>query len=138
MPNLIISMAKSSDFLCNLWRWKVGLPELDLNSPQEKIDLTGLKETEWSPKFEYLMRNRLIMGALRYGKMGHGSIPKGKPKYDRVESIRKRLEFFVETGNAEWLVDIANMALLMFEERVHDNFHFEPVDDGYHDSIIEE
>lgn len=117
----------------NAWKWACGLPE---SEESESIDFKKLEKTEWSVDFEKLMRNRLIMGALRYGIMGHGSIPKGKPKYDRIESIRKRLQFFEETGNSEWLVDIANMCLLIFEERVHPNFHFKSGDDGYHDKII--
>lgn len=121
-------------FLDNLWRWKCGFPEKSEDNDQ--ISIQDLSESEWSPEFERLMRNRLIMGGLRYGLMGHGSIPKGKPVYNRIESIRKRLKFFEETGNAEFLVDIANMALLMFEERQHKNWHFDSIDDGYHDEII--
>jgi len=125
----------SKDYLKNLWRWKCGLGEINFDE-SNKININELRESEWSPEFEKLMRNRLIMGSIRYGRMGHGSTPKGKPKYDRCESIRKRLKFFEETGNAEWLVDIANMALLMFEEKQHKNFHFDSNDDGYHDNII--
>jgi len=123
-------------FLDNLWRWKVGIEEKDLYKSEMKIDLESLKKTEWSVDFEALMRNRLVMGAVRYGIMGHGSIPKGKPTYDRIESIRKRLNFFEESGNAEYLVDRANIALLIFEERQHPNFHFDAKDDGYHCNII--
>lgn len=112
------------------WRLKHGY------SITDDYLLEELKYTEWSPEFEKLMRNRLILGALRYGRMGHRSIPKDKPKYDRCGSIRKRIKFFENTGNAEWLVDIANLALLMFEEHQHPNFHFNSVDDGYHDKII--
>ena len=126
---------ETKHYLSNLWRWKCGLEEIDF-SKVENISLEDLRKSEWSNEFEELMRNRLLLGALRYGKMGHGSIPEGKPKYDRCDSIRKRLKFFEETGNAEWLVDIANMSLLMFEERVHENFHFSASDDTFHDKII--
>lgn len=121
-------------FLNNLWRWKCGLPEEELikNLPP----LESLKVTEWSPTFEQLMRNRLIFGAIRYGCIGHGGPPAGKPVYDRCRSIRVRLHKFEQTGNAEWLVDIANMALLMFEERQHPTFHFNSVDDDYHDEKL--
>lgn len=125
----------TKDFLKNLWRWKCGLEEIDFDKANQ-IDLDELRKTEWSSEFENLMRNRLLMGSIRYGKMGHGSVPKNKPYYNRIESIRKRLSFFENTGNSEWLVDIANMCLLMFEERQHPNFHFESKDDEYHDEIV--
>jgi len=126
----------SKIFLDNLWRWKCGLPEIDYyKNESKKVDYSDYRATEWSKEFEQLMRNRLIMGAIRYGRMGHGSTPKGKPNYDRVKSIRKRLKFFEKTGNAEWLVDIANLVLLIFEEKQHPNFNFKPEDDGYHDEI---
>ena len=114
------------------WRLKHGLPEIEV----EGHLLDELRETEWSPMFEKLMRNRLLMGALRYGRMGHGNIPKGKPVYDRVTSIEKRLGFFKEDKNLEWLVDISNMCLLIFEEKSIPNSHFSSVDDVYHDEII--
>lgn len=126
-------------FLDNLWRWKTGIPEKEIGVPSPK-KLEELSKTEWSTEFEKRMRNRLIFGAYRYGQMGHGRIPAGKPTYDRCESVRKRLGFFEQTGNAEWLVDIANLALLIYEERVHPKFHFKHIDgdtdESYHDNII--
>lgn len=112
------------------------MEEIDLDKPQPKININDLYKSEWSPDFEKLMRNRLVMGCLRYGPMGHGSQPKGKPTYDRCSSIRRRLENFEKDGNSEWLVDIANIALLIFEEHQHPNFNFDSVDDGYHDIVI--
>ena len=44
-----------------------------------KPSLESLKKTEWSPEFEKLMRNRLIMGAIRYGLLHE----KGKPVYKK-------------------------------------------------------
>jgi hypothetical protein len=122
-------------FLHNLWRWKCGLPETDV-TPTVIPTLEELYETEWSEEFIQRMRNRLVMGAIRYGRMGHGKIPAGKPTYNRCESIRVRLRKFEETGNAEHLVDIANLTLLMYEEQYHPNFHFNSTDDGYHDDIV--
>jgi hypothetical protein len=119
----------------NLWKWKCNLPEEE--DVVVKLDsLEDLHKSEWSPEFEKLMRNRLIQGSMRYGKMGHGSIPKGKPRYDRCNSIRKRLKIYEDTGNLEMLVDIANFALLLFEERYHPNSHFKSIDDGEHDKIV--
>lgn len=66
------------------------------------------------------MRNRLIQGALRYGRL-HA---RNKPQYDRIRGARKRLAQYEETGNLELLVDVANMMLLEFEEGQHPRRHF--------------
>jgi hypothetical protein len=109
-------------FIKNLWRWAAGLPELTENSVAYSEDLW---KTEWSPRFEKLMRNRLVMGALRYGRLNSP----GKPKYDLLKAIKARVDRYAETGNVEFLVDVANLALLEFEEGNHPNKHFAAIDD---------
>lgn len=89
--------------------------------------LAERRETEWSPSFEKLMRNRLIMGSYRYGLL-HAP----KPKWDRIASIRRRLDRYEQTGNTEHLVDVANLCLLEYEEGLHPNKHFSSSDDGEH------
>ena len=109
-------------FIHNAWRKLAGLPELSSNA------LTRLALTEWSSRFEQLMRNRLIVGAFRYGRFRD----KNKPTYDRVAAIIKRAHHYQETGNDELLVDIANLAMLEFEEGIHSLKHFKSEDDGEH------
>jgi hypothetical protein len=94
----------------------------------EKLTYEKLKETEWSPRFEALMRNRLIFGAIRYGCLN----APGKPQYDRAASIANRLAKYTATGNLEHLVDIANLAMCEFEEGQHPRKHFKSIDDGEH------
>ena len=110
-------------FIKNLWLWKCNMPEIE-----EKPVLDDLAQTEWSPEFERLQRNRLIMGAFRYGRL---SIP-GKPVYDRIQAAMKRLEEYELTGNDELLVDVATFMLLEFVEGSHPFKHFSAVDDGPH------
>lgn len=93
-----------------------------------KFSLNDLRTSEWSTEFESLMRNRLIMGALRYGKIGD----KNKPKYNRLSAIAKNILIYNETGNDEFLVDIANLCLLEFVEGEHPNKHFKAADDKNH------
>lgn len=115
-------------FIKQAWRRLAGYPEEEYTEP-ERIDLNALKKSEWSEEFEKLMRNRLIMGAFRYGKMVHDSEElKKKPPYNRVASIEKRLKLYSETGNKEYLVDCANLCLLEFVECRHPNAHFEVID----------
>ncbi|MDD3037920.1 hypothetical protein [Bacteroides sp.] len=117
-------------FVDNLWRWKCGLPELEPGKPQIHT-YEELRKTEWSPEFEELMRNRLIMGAMRYGMIGANN----KPDYDRVSSVIQRMKQFQKTGNKELLVDVANLCLLEFVECKRPNAHFCAVDDGEHVGI---
>lgn len=111
-------------FLANLWRWKCGVEEI---TPQPIPDLISLRESEWSVKFETLMRNRLVMGAIRYGR-----INTHRPAYDRMKSIDSRLTSYKLTGNDELLVDIANLCLLEFVEGKHPLKHFKAYDDAEH------
>lgn len=91
-------------------------------------DLAELRRTEWSRPFERLMRNRLLMGAFRYGLLRH----KGDQGYDMIGSLEKRLSAYKKTGNLELLADIANLALLEFEHPAHPKAHFKSIDDGEH------
>jgi len=115
-------------FIKNLWLWKCKIPE---KQPQKKLDLYELMKSEWCYEFETLMRNRLLMGAFRYGTMNHTG-KKNKQKYDRMNSMIKRLEIYKKDGNDEHLVDVANLAMMEFIEGSHQNKHFASIDDGHH------
>lgn len=84
--------------------------------------------SEWSSDFEQLMRNRLLMGRFRYGRMDRTD----QRNYDRIGSAISRLEKYKETGNQEFLVDSANLCLMEFEHGSHPNKHFDAIDDGEH------
>lgn len=100
---------------------------------QAKEEHDELVATEWSPKFEQLMRNRLLIGRFRYGKMSDPN----KGKFDMVGSMIYRLRLYQSTGNLEHLVDVANLALVEFVHPQHPNAHFDAEDDGHHCSRLE-
>jgi hypothetical protein len=112
-------------FLENAWKWKCGIPE---NEFHKVSTYDELKESEWSKDFEQLMRNRLIMGAIRYGRIGVN----GKPQYDRIPSMISRLQKYSECGNKEYLIDVANLCLLEFVECNHPKQHFHAIGDQPH------
>ena len=114
-------------YLMNLWRWKCGLPEKG-KEQAEKMRYEDVKKSELSDEFEQLMRNRLAVGAYRYGLIGAPN----KPKFNHVKSMIKRLQEFDRTGNKEFLVDVANLCLVEFAECHHPNEHFNSIDDGEH------
>lgn len=105
-------------------RLKVPLAE----DKKSGFSLAQLADTQWSPEFESLMRNRLIMGALRYGTIG----AQGKGAYDFCGSAIHRIKEYQRTGNIEHLVDAANLMLKEFTNGSHPNRHFSAVDDGEH------
>jgi len=95
-----------------------------------KTTMEDLRESEWSPQFEKLMRNRLIMGSFRYQPF---SEKRSKPwNYDMAGEAIKRVEKYKADGNTEHLVDAANMCLLEFEFGSHPKKHFASIDDGDH------
>lgn len=114
-------------YLSNLWRWKCGLVETE---PHQRIkqSIEELKESQWSKRFEELCKNKMVLGTFRYGDY---RLPAAK-KYDRISSAIKRLENYKKTGNAEFLVDVANLCMIEFDNPNHKNAHFESIDDGEH------
>lgn len=60
--------------------------------------------------FVQLMKNRLVMGAFRYGLL----VSKHKQNYDYFAYLKYKLKLYRETGNLEMLVDVGNMALLEY------------------------
>lgn len=78
-------------------------------------DLSAFKDIlshEWSPKFEELRKMAMINSFYRYGP-----VRDNYEKYkclDACANIEKRLEAYKETGNTEYLVDVANFAMCEF------------------------
>lgn len=107
-------------YLMDLWRDLAGLP------PVEDSIWEFLQETQWSPRFERLMRNRLIMGCLRYEPF---SAKREHFEYDCASEAIKRILLYQQDGNKEHLVDAGNMCLLQFEFGPGE---FRPQDDGVH------
>ncbi len=94
----------------------------------KRESLESLRCSEWSPEFERLMRNRLLVGRFRYASMADPN----RPQYNRMESAIKRLRAYQEIGNIELLVDVANLCLLEFVHGNHPSKHFDAKDDGEH------
>lgn len=76
------------------------------------MNLDRLRQTEWSSEFEKYMRNRMIQGSFRHGRLNGPD----KSDYDRTAAIETRLSLYSKTRNKEYLVDIANLCMLEFVE----------------------
>lgn len=88
--------------------------------------LDDLIRSEMNRNFLRLMTNRVVMGFFRYGSIHN---PSG---VDYIANMHKRLNMYSKTGNAEMLVDVANLCMAEFTQKNHPNFHFEATDDEGH------
>ena len=86
---------------------------LDSNS------LDKLIVSEWSEEFETLMRNRLIMGAFRYGKLKKARRP-GATDF-HINYIKEKLAIYEKTGNTD-------LSLVEFITGDHPLSHFKALD----------
>lgn len=89
---------------------------------------------QWCQEFNDLRRARLEMGYFRYGAIKSIRNPGRRHGYS-IGEIARRLGLYIQTGNAELLVDIANFCEVEFVLRSHPRYHFQTIernDDGSH------
>lgn len=78
----------------------------------DKKNLEDILKTEYSKKFDDIRKAMMITSYFKYGSL--------KENYqqfhcmDALGNIEIRLEKYKETGNTEYLADIANFAMIEF------------------------
>lgn len=87
-------------------------------------------QNKWSARFEKLMRTYFLMGALRYETptIARRGGFKGRPWKIETNDIILRIRKFQQTGNTEFLVDVANLCMVCFETTDHPHKHFTGTD----------
>lgn len=123
-----MSEKRISDHIRERLQARVGLSDCPnvQAGPVGSVSLSELRRTEWSSEFEEYMRSLLVIGAIRYGRMGDPF----KAKYDYPEAMVNRVKLYQKTGNLEWLVDVANFAMLEFVDGDHPRRHVRTVEIG--------
>ena len=86
-----------------------------------KIPITSkVPESEFSNKFAEGMYNRMATSFFKYGK-----VKEAYPhKVDAIECLKVRLDNYQKTGNTEWLMDVANFAMIEYMHPKHPKAHF--------------
>jgi len=82
--------------------------------------------SEDSPRFHDRMRQAMTVSLHKYGPVKNAY----PHKVNAIASLEKRLRLYKETGNADYLVDIANFAMIEFMLPSHEQFHDKPTDGG--------
>lgn len=76
---------------------------------------------EYSERFDELRRNRVVISYYKYGP-AETNYRKGYSK--AIPSLEKCLEKYKETGNTEYLCDLANYAMFEFMYPQHEGAYF--------------
>jgi hypothetical protein len=84
---------------------------LEKQIPKELSCSEKILKTEYSPKFDELRKNRMIQSFYKYGPASKNY---GEGRVDAIGSLELCLEKFKKTGNTEYLVDVANYAMLRY------------------------
>jgi hypothetical protein len=86
--------------------------------------MKGVPDTEFSERFVQGMRDRMGVSYFKYGPVA-AAYPS---RVDAIESLKRRLDKYAEDGNAEWLMDVANFAMIEFMHPRHAGAHFRATD----------
>lgn len=85
------------------------------------VDLNPILETEYSLYFDDLRKKAMLNSFYKYGSLKLNA--KGNLS-DTIKNLKVRLALFEETGNTEWLVDVANFAMIEFMYPQHSKAHY--------------
>ncbi len=88
--------------------------------------LVNGRHTETNEKFIRRMDAAMEMSLHKYGKV-RDAYPH---KVNAIKNLKTRLKKYEETGNADYLVDIANFAMIEFSYPAHPEFNDAPTDGG--------
>lgn len=89
-------------------------------------------KTEVDERFINGMRDRMVVSFYKYGPVAEGA-----PKVDVIASLMARLRLYangdeakgIKAGNTEYLMDVANFAMIEFMYPKHPGAYFQGTDD---------
>lgn len=84
----------------------------------------GVPDTEVSREFLQGMADRMGVSYCKYGAVADAY----PHKVNAMESLQARLDKYARTGNTEWLMDVANFAMIEFMRPRHPDAHYRPTD----------
>lgn len=92
------------------------------------MDTKQILATEYSEWFDEIRKNMMVVSYYKYGPLAENY--KQEKCLDAIGNLKKRLEKYEETGNTEFLADIANFAMIEFMYPQHPKAFYKPTDTG--------
>lgn len=92
------------------------------------MDTKQILSTEYSERFDDIRKNMMVMSYYKYGPMEENY--KQEKFLDAIGNLEKRLQKYKDTGNTEFLADIANFAMIEFMYPQHPKAFYKPTDSG--------
>lgn len=95
---------------------------------KKETDFKKILSTEYSERFDEIRKSMMIASYYKYGAM--------RENYsefkcmDAIGNIKKRLQKYEETGNTEFLADVANFAMIEFMYPSIEGAQYKPTDSG--------
>lgn len=90
-------------------------------------------KTEFSEPFVDGMKNRMAISYFKYGPV---QLNAGKKFVNEMESLKLRLKKYEDTGNTEFLIDVANFAMIEYMYPSHPNAYFKATDSNESPGLI--
>lgn len=91
------------------------------------VDLPNpVPESEVNASFLQKMANAMGLSFFKYGRVAEAY----PAKVDAIASLKVRLDKYERTGNTEFLVDVANFAMIEFTHPKHPDAHYTAEDSG--------
>lgn len=87
-------------------------------------DQPGIPTSENSLTFHQGMVDRMGVSFYKYGRVAEGY----PSRVDAIGSLKLRLQKYEDTGNTEFLMDIANFAMIEFMRPRHPKAYFKETD----------
>lgn len=84
----------------------------------------AVPDTEVSREFLQGMADRMGVSYCKYGALADAY----PHRVDAIQSLKVRLDKYERTGNAEWLMDVANFAMIEFLRPKHPDAHYRATD----------
>lgn len=79
---------------------------------------------EYSEKFDEIRKASMEQSFYKYGPVRTNYGVAGNRNIDAIESLKRYLRKYEETGNTEFLTDVANFAMIEYMYPSHEKAHF--------------